>query len=1468
MAKIKTPRKESPLTDLTEIQRAVIEGYALVHPERPARTKMLGWLNRVRKTEGKTGFTSEQLRDAIEELIGTGLLLASTSGAGVVSQGPTVVTGLVTPGCLAALAVERAYPMLEFAIDEYEYMFTRYATRQLPTAPGQLELLLRDNVFEFSLLEQYARLEILSGQFDASLEERLPDDIWSWMVEPTAHPYLIKLPDRLRHAICLSGLYRLCLQLLPARNFRELCLQHAPGSVQLLGISATTLILEGEFEQARSLLDSYVDEAPVPELTKVLQVAKLSNEALMATLKGDAQEARKKIEACIEAERAGTRKRNVFPLQPAFEIAILGLMLDSSPQASQLFKSLTKSHAKLGFSSGIDEIYSLVLRATEDQNVFTPRYQKSTYGMVDLLLAVSTRWHDKFNLQLNHDVFVHSLQHLLQQAYTGGYQWVVAELLQVFEASKVRDSLRLPQTSELMVAHSAADLHQQMGTTSLVNLIKPLEAWEKNLRNLELLAPVHKQVKSQSGKKKPDAKKRLVWQLLESDSHAIEAVPLEQTRNKSGWSNGRRVSLQRLKNKPDEVAGLCAADHKVAASIRKITAYGWGRSGARYETDNRTVFQLIGHTAVIDENGDAVDVIERPAELRVSETGSKVNLQIYPKPSGQHYVASFEEGTNRVYATHFNAAQRRLFEVIPLAGIEIPVSAKARLLQVVASLSADIQVQSDAATVGSASIDGDTTPVLQLEIVDNGVQVRFKVEPLADTAILYDSGVGGVVVYVHKEGNSVAVSRNLAAERQAMQALLEQVPQLAMWFDGQHGASIDNIQDALEMLEAVQQREVRCIWVNDKRLSITARAGSNQLRLKIKSAEEWFSASGELKVNEDSINLSRLISLVKTQSGSRFVEVGSGEFVSLSSQLRSQLQVLAAFSKRSTKESASELASVDSKVAGSNDRTLEKLHPLAALALGQQAEYADADQQLVPVIEGDKRWSVQVDRVRQALATPPLLPGTIQADLREYQLEGYQWLSQLGMAGAGACLADDMGLGKTLQSLSVLVNRAADGPALVIAPTSVTGNWAEEAHRFAPTLDISIYAENSSTRKSRQKSLKALQPFSVVIASYGLLVSDAKAFAEIHWHTVVLDEAQAIKNAATKRAKASRRLQADMRIATTGTPIQNNLMDLHSLFEFLNPGLLGTRNDFHKRFAMPIERDDDTAVRQELQVLTAPFILRRLKRDVLKDLPSRTEINLSVELSEEEATLYETLRLEALESLKAGSVTAEVASNAIGADAEDELEESVGSLSESHSQRFALLAQLMRLRRLCCNPRLIEPGWTGPQSKLDLFSDTLQELLANRHKVLVFSQFVDHLKLIETELRNKKITYQYLDGSTPARQRQQKVAAFQSGEGEVFLISLTAGGTGLNLTAADYVIHLDPWWNPAVEDQASDRAHRIGQKRPVTIYRMVTKGTIEAQIQELHGTKRELAQSILSGTDKAKVDPERLLELLTLPYGK
>jgi SNF2 family DNA or RNA helicase len=496
-------------------------------------------------------------------------------------------------------------------------------------------------------------------------------------------------------------------------------------------------------------------------------------------------------------------------------------------------------------------------------------------------------------------------------------------------------------------------------------------------------------------------------------------------------------------------------------------------------------------------------------------------------------------------------------------------------------------------------------------------------------------------------------------------------------------------------------------------------------------------------------------------------------------------------------------------------------------------------------VKSGKAWQQQMKKLAQSYKLEPKVPETLQAQLRDYQLAGYDWASRLSHWGAGACLADDMGLGKTLQALAIIVDRASKGPTLVLAPTSVSFNWQDEAAKFSPTLKVKLYGMHN--QEQRDQILENAEAFDLIICSYGLLQTQGEKLAKVHWQTLIADEAQALKNPQTKRSKIANTLTADFKMITTGTPIENNLTELWSLFRFINPGLFGSLQQFTKRFVQPIEnanaskesankkseqdneknKSNINDANEALRKIIAPFMLRRLKTNVLTELPSRTEINIRVELSEEESALYEAIRQKAIENLMA-------------------TDEKAGQ------KRIKVLAEIMRLRRACCHPKLVFAESDIADSKLKVFDSLVTELKQGGHKALVFSQFVGHLAILKQHLTDRGISFQYLDGSTSLAKRKKAVTDFQAGVGDVFLISLKAGGSGLNLTAADYVIHMDPWWNPAVEDQASDRAHRMGQTRPVTIYRLITQHTIEDKIVALHQQKRDLASSLLEGTDTAK----------------
>ncbi|MFO0678917.1 MAG: SNF2-related protein [Polyangiaceae bacterium] len=456
-------------------------------------------------------------------------------------------------------------------------------------------------------------------------------------------------------------------------------------------------------------------------------------------------------------------------------------------------------------------------------------------------------------------------------------------------------------------------------------------------------------------------------------------------------------------------------------------------------------------------------------------------------------------------------------------------------------------------------------------------------------------------------------------------------------------------------------------------------------------------------------------------------------------------------------------------------------------------------------------------------------PRNLKASLRPYQEQGFQWLWFLHEIGSGGVLADDMGLGKTLQTLTLLLavknadDKAEDSKkrfrALIVAPTSVVTNWMREIEKFAPSLNAVIW--HGSDRKQRKDELEAAD---VVLTSYALLRRDEELLAGLPWRYAILDEAQNIKNPLSATARAAKRLKADRRLALSGTPIENRLSEIWSIFDFVSPGLLGPLDKFEERYSRPIDAGDAKAAGR-LRATIHPFILRRTKSEVAKDLPEKIEMEHYCELTGEQSSLY-------------AAVLKEVRAQVMG-----EVERQ--GLAKSHIQ---ILAGLTRLRQAACDPRLLglpREFKDDDSGKLVALRELVQTSVAGGHRVLVFSQFVSMLTLIRRALEEDGVAYEYLDGST--KDRQGVVTSFQKEDGApVFLISLKAGGAGLNLTAADTVIHFDPWWNPAVEDQATDRAHRIGQTKVVTTYRLVAKGTIEEKILELGGKKRELVGAVLS----------------------
>lgn len=580
-----------------------------------------------------------------------------------------------------------------------------------------------------------------------------------------------------------------------------------------------------------------------------------------------------------------------------------------------------------------------------------------------------------------------------------------------------------------------------------------------------------------------------------------------------------------------------------------------------------------------------------------------------------------------------------------------------------------------------------------------------------------------------------------------------------------------NIGSALAVLHELQSNDTPLHWQGSKPLQIHAAIPQGISLNSSGKMGDWLKLGAELRINEELIySTDELLQLWSNREGN-YIQLTENLYLPLNKSQQEQLATLQVALRRQSGQWRAPRAALPS---------ISKVWNKGG---GELAPHCK--ELLVPL--------------RQALQQKHRVPSSITATLRPYQVAGFEWLAARSQCGLGCCLADEMGLGKTLQMLCLLQAQAHAGRSLIIAPLSLLNNWVQEAARFAPQLRVQLY-----------QTKQAAPQGDVMLASYGQMLANPQDF-EQDWNILVLDEAQALKNPRTLRSKAIAKLRAKSRVALSATPIENHLLELWSLMHILNPGLLGSQRSFK-------QRTQQIQQRHALRELVAPFILRRLKKDVMQELPELTEICVGVELDEEERALYESHRRHTLEMLQSSEAGGE-------------------------NRNFSILRQLTLLRRLCCHASLVAAGFEH-SSKMQRLVELAAELREAGHRALIFSQFTDVLQLaqkaLESDLQARCL---YLDGQLNAKQRARRIKQFQEGhEADFFLISLKAGGTGLNLTAADYVILLDPWWNPAIEQQAMGRAHRMGQKRAVTLCRLICHDTVEEKVLALHQDKKQLAE--------------------------
>jgi superfamily II DNA or RNA helicase len=864
-------------------------------------------------------------------------------------------------------------------------------------------------------------------------------------------------------------------------------------------------------------------------------------------------------------------------------------------------------------------------------------------------------------------------------------------------------------------------------------------------------------------------------------------LQLRAVEDPDGPKRGRQIPLR----------SAMASNEWEHDALEILQRMGDGRVGYRAQLDDlcRALRLLQGHTRLlVQDGGRRLPLVVQRGTLVLAArpgvtSGYELDLEIegasVPAEAGREVIATAGERyglwidapAGRAVVVDVDRRLPEAWRVLQRHKRELPAEAEAVLAAQLPKLAASLPLRTRGALLGD---EVAAEPVFILRLTPEGdigcnVEALVRVLPEADALPV---GEGAVQVSALRAERRVWAPRDLATERAAAAAVLGRLD--LAW---EHEARWQLMGErALELLALLPELppDWRVEWPESAPRTVSATSGKG-LRLTVHDRRDWFGLDGGIAVDGELLELQAMLTAVRERR--RFVQLGANRWVRLADDLRARLEGVADLAYRSK-------------------------HGLEISALAGAALAVAGFE-----VKAPRRWSELLARRTAAERARPARPPRLNGELRDYQLDGFHWLARLAAWAPGACLADDMGLGKTIQALALMVHRQKLGPTLVIAPTSVCWNWMREMERFAPGLRGRLHESG--------KLSGALGPGDVVIMSYGLMARDAEALGQTRFATLVLDEAHALKNPDSQRARAALELRADFTLALTGTPLENRLAELWSLYRIIAPGLLGSWQRFREHFAVPVERDGDVERRGALQRLTQAFLLRRLKSEVAQELPPRTEVRVDVSLSADERKLYEAERHTAISSL-AGV--------------------------RPQEGRFQVLAALTRLRQMCLHVGLVLPDSAVPSSKLARLVELCEELRDEGHRVLIFSQFTSLLTRARAALEAAGLTSLYLDGSTPAAERKRLVDAFQNGTQDAFLISLKAGGTGLNLTGADNVIHLDPWWNPAVEDQASDRAHRIGQTRPVTIYKLVASGTIEDKLLAMQSDKRALVAGVLDGS--------------------
>ena len=977
-------------------------------------------------------------------------------------------------------------------------------------------------------------------------------------------------------------------------------------------------------------------------------------------------------------------------------------------------------------------------------------------------------------------------------------------LLHFFEMSD--ESVQHPFHSAQILQHEMS-LYQPIGPKAketlctifggkpLLSLIRKKTSWEI------FFSDISQQIKQPTAKQE----KRIVYYI--EDTHLNSIV--EQAKGNDGcWHNGQVLSRQTLCNNGYDF--MDNTDVAIASQLPKATKdtdvlipllIGTDRLYVGdYFTNHFTPCEIVSENPTLSFQGKG-STIEITSNISIKSNGTIPRHNITDLGNGKYMLVSV------------NALQRDIMKRF-LQKKAIPSSALVTLRNTIESLKGIIDVRENILQLlDMPATMSDGVLVIRITPEDTDYKLNISAAAMIDGTCRFVPSEGDEVVYDEAFGITHCIRRNLKLELEHYQMLQDFLTEyIGIEMEDYTHCTLGTSQSLLDLLNYVHEHhDIYFVeWPEGVQLRLKGTIQTSDIQIDVKSDIDWFSIEGNVNIGNKKYTLQELIKMCKESPINGYIRLSDEEYARISDQLKKHIAMLDSLPSKKGKVQ---------EVSKYHVGTLAQL--IADLRCNTDGGYASF-----------------MEKTKAAYSLQPAVPKNLQAQLRDYQINGFQWMCRLDAWGAGACLADDMGLGKTIQALAFLLYKASQGASLVIAPKSVILNWVSEARRFAPSLNFL----NINSLNNREKAIDLAGPNDVILCTYGLLVTQGETLIQKQWNVVCLDEAHQIKNRQTIASRTVMDLQATSRIILTGTPLQNHLGELWNLFQFINPGLLGTWTQFRDNYILPAL---DERHRLLLKEITQPFILRRTKNEVLSELPEKYVFTHMVEMTEKEMKTYEEMR---------------------------SLVELVFKKNKSKSEREATkglhisyFAELTKLRLASCSMKLIQQNWAEPSSKIAALLDMLNNLMeCPDNNILIFSQFTSFLTEIKPFLKRRGWDYLYLDGQTPLEKRQDLVNQFQANQCRLFLSSLKAGGLGINLTMANTVILLDPWWNPAIENQATDRAHRLGQKRVVSVIRLISSHTIEEKILRLHETKQQLTGDILEGTsDSYTLTYEEIMDLIT-----